>query len=982
MANQFPSTHYPEEIVQRNFADRPYIGYGCCAAINIATCDDDIVDDSTHSSNESEIIGTESVHSQRKYHFTFQRNHGHQLPKQADFRAYDPSIPLLAPEDVINDTPTFTECYKMEKILINGEHRWRYVNKASKHVSYLCEKHPDIMFGSSMQLMEDEITGILFQQRRKSRKGSSRKTKRKSIPKYEQLESNLNVYSLVGDAICDIPQDLLLNCLHDEIHTTALRTIYDARYSGGVLGVMNRDSDNSLLVYPSGMLMNTLNLRSLHVNSSQAQQLFEFGELQQYEINGSIYQINSVQYPEASFVGVRTSDRCHILEVQEDGDSSRNFKVKVKDTLQFNSSLTSICLSQYIPGECVISTDTGAIKLWTVGQSLQDVFESDSGLFFPCEDKWRECHFGGHPRLLVVTDRTGLKLLDLRDNSCCLDTPLFSLPSMYLGTNRRVMATKQHPRNQYHHFIATQNALLLLDERFPQKPVLTWSHLLQSSPLCMDIMDDIIDGQHIVMMSSNTSLETHCVQYSNKGTSPAEAISTPWKVAPPNSWYASLNSDLEQYLESAVMKRLHTPLIGLASVRHGNEPAFSVLQMNSVGDIFYQSYQCSQSTGKGLSDKTACPGPGFQPKTLELDKEQRCREWLGRLVEIYKGKQKKLLHPNLATVQRVDVGTPIRGMTLPRQSSTSCRLCNKGEQLNHLTNGDNADMCDKCGWKTTESANLIQHFKEREPLNGEAFGLHEEADRSLEYVTGLVKPEESKDRMSQLLWNSWQHGYNEDGNVPNMEEFMVNESGSVVQPGTPTKQSKRTPTSRPKSPIKQSVQAGSKKTETPIRQLGGTPKRRPTPTEQLVFTELRRPENSIKQLGGTPVRRQETPTKQSEAIPTKAAYTPIQQSPATHTTAVQRGISTRTQSPPVRELQTPETLEKNTTSQSLPLPSQLSSRLHMTEAFSSNSLPVRVDEIDKPTSGHHQLGKPSARNSLGKIFSPTRGKKRKSIMGF
>lgn len=67
--------------------------------------------------------------------------------------------------------------------------------------------------------------------------------------------------------------------------------------------------------------------------------------------------------------------------------------------------------SPYIERECVTATADGQAHFW---DGSQEVLNISTEPRFACPDTWISAHFGSHPREVVVTDRTGSTIWDLR----------------------------------------------------------------------------------------------------------------------------------------------------------------------------------------------------------------------------------------------------------------------------------------------------------------------------------------------------------------------------------------------------------------------------------------------------------------------------------------------------------------------------------------------------------------------------------------
>ncbi|XP_077865198.1 uncharacterized protein LOC100371809 [Saccoglossus kowalevskii] len=747
MANAFPLKNYPNQIIFDGKAKKSFREYGCFNAVDVS------------SDHQAGGISESSE-------FTFQKFHGkHGTVK--DFYAVDPSIPLLPPHGVTTEEYIYDDFYyfKKDKMPKGGRYKWRHKNRAVDHLSYLYEEYPDIGFGSSLKLLKADWP---------------KQKKDKRCNKFYTKQASARLNSFLSDFLHEIPQDLLYNYVFEELQTAALNLLYDVCLNGGCLSYTQFSSNEGVLVYPSGTLMDRLNLRHMTVDSTNSYPVLNPSSIKQYDVNSRIHQIESMQYDNTNWIAVRSDYHCCLLKVQKNHKNENGFTCKVFFFVKY------FCLfSPFIPGECAFALENGNLYLWT-GQRLQDIDQTT--VLFPSRDKWVHCHFAGHPRLLVITDRTGLRMKDCRMTDRQVEKSLFALPSPCVDVNDRVMVTRQHPSNHFHHYIATKRSMLLVDERFPGKPVLTWEHQLQSPPMYMDILDNVRPGEHVILLSTQRTKETHCIVHTSSSGVAAQGVGLPWRIAPPNSWLPSMKKSCQDDRIYQMMdRRLQSTLLGMCAIRHSNQDAFTVLQITSGGDIVYQSYSAC-NTG----DKTACPGIGFKPKRLLGENKARCQQWIDDITELHKNQPVEVIHPNLARTETCNVRHAFTRMSKCSTSHPCCRLCGQdgsGEQ------GELTNWCQRCGISTIEGSRLFSCYKDNKVVtSSRTFQLAEDDDDiySIDKVINLVNLEACKDQMSSRLWNTWHFGYDKRGNIKNTTEISAtSSSGSEFEHPTPKRKKLR-----------------------------------------------------------------------------------------------------------------------------------------------------------------------------------------------
>ena len=157
---------------------------------------------------------------------------------------------------------------------------------------------------------------------------------------------------------------------------------------------------------------------------------------------------------------------------------------------------------------------------------------------FDCsETDWRQCSFGMHPRQVLVADRTGVAMFDMRAPANVKSMDILTLPHECLSAREHVYAHRVHEKSTMHHVIASNNHVFLVDQRYPNHPVLSWSHLLLSPPNTLQLLHDVRDesGSHDVMfLSSQDKPECHAFEFDlASGDSHPVWIDQPWRVSRP-----------------------------------------------------------------------------------------------------------------------------------------------------------------------------------------------------------------------------------------------------------------------------------------------------------------------------------------------------------------------------------------------------------------------------------------------------------------
>lgn len=123
----------------------------------------------------------------------------------------------------------------------------------------------------------------------------------------------------------------------------------------------------------------------------------------------------------------------------------------------------------------------------------------------------------------------------------------FSIPSSQVDSFECISAIQRHPENSHHYVLATDQSLMLLDDRFLHHPVLKWRHHNEDPVQLIDVACNAVPecDDTVLVTSGSNHRQTHCFQYShsqvqadcsfplitNQQYSPPQSTSLPWKVS-------------------------------------------------------------------------------------------------------------------------------------------------------------------------------------------------------------------------------------------------------------------------------------------------------------------------------------------------------------------------------------------------------------------------------------------------------------------
>ncbi|XP_046584193.1 TATA box-binding protein-associated factor RNA polymerase I subunit C-like isoform X1 [Haliotis rubra] len=379
----------------------------------------------------------------------------------------------------------------------------------------------------------------------------------------------------------------------------------NSAYTGGSLCLMSL-SDNTYLLHPTGEHFNRINVTEVLDAGHQG---FKLGNTVLYEEQtaSKVLEMRTSYVNNIGLCCTRGDTDYTVYRVAEAGTIVE--PVLLENRHLFGETPTSVCLSPYICGEMLVSTDTGCLYLSVPGCSLQTLV-SKQPLRFQSTDQWRQCHWGAHPRQVILADHTSVQLFDSRTQySEGLD--LLAQPTRLLHQQERIMVTQPHPHCPYYHFIATDFSLLMMDQRLPNYPVMVWPHSLPSAPQYVAVANTT-SSDSLVLAATQSPPETHCFHVKYGEAKPVRSQYQPWRLS---TISAVMTTECKRSLMGQVIqRRLDASLAGVAATHTGSSA--HMYQLTIHGEVFYQVY-----SEKGHSSDKTCSYAHRRPEVSAVVKE-------------------------------------------------------------------------------------------------------------------------------------------------------------------------------------------------------------------------------------------------------------------------------------------------------------------------------------------------------------------------
>ncbi|XP_038845483.1 TATA box-binding protein-associated factor RNA polymerase I subunit C isoform X3 [Salvelinus namaycush] len=407
-------------------------------------------------------------------------------------------------------------------------------------------------------------------------------------------------HNLLSDVIHDIPPALLADHLHEELTYQSGQEQFSDHATGGAIGYISFTntsiSQQGCLVYPGKAGLNKLNFHRVVLEFQEGKPpCFDVSHKPlSFQLNGTIRQITIGLPQDECHVGVRCDYLCGVWKVSE-----KNIP-KTLEVIQTKQPATCLSASPHVLGELLVTSESGAAYLWTVGKGLQKFRQEYSNLYFNSKSSWRWCDFSGHPRVMVYADRTGVELTDIRTKDHCSHT-LFRIgqtPDCKSG-ERVILSNYLRDVHTFHHLVTTQHSAYVMDERFPCLPMIQWDHMMEHPPMFAQVVAGLPSGGGTtkVLLGSQRSQEVILLQYSGGREEACVTRGPPRALLSPRDSLGHLPVQLPHRQHHA-QDRLANPAAGLTVIHQSQakEDCICVLQLTEAGDIFYHTLKSQTET--------------------------------------------------------------------------------------------------------------------------------------------------------------------------------------------------------------------------------------------------------------------------------------------------------------------------------------------------------------------------------------------------
>ena len=333
---------------------------------------------------------------------------------------------------------------------------------------------------------------------------------------------------------------------------------------------------------------------------------------------GRVFEVDAATVDKDIFVVTRQTNRCSLFVVQRCeipemsaahiGNASE-VSVSQADAVQATMMFrhlgshefqldvvpTSVKVNPYIAGECLIGMDTSCVSIWSVHHGIERSLFPKAR--FNCFDGWTRAYYAGHPRQVVIADRTVVQLVDHRDGFRS-SVDLFALPSDLAHSRERVMTAHVHGSLDFSflHAIATNYSVFLIDQRFPGSPVMQW-HPDTLGPITylhsLELPHPTNEAQcrALLLAGSQHPAEVMCYPFSHGGGRAVIGSGCPRRLSMMTDIFdANRFLQLSSIYRVLLHDRIAVSLCGLSAVEGWVDQSWVSYQVNCFGEIFYQQH--------------------------------------------------------------------------------------------------------------------------------------------------------------------------------------------------------------------------------------------------------------------------------------------------------------------------------------------------------------------------------------------------------
>ncbi|XP_021000739.2 uncharacterized protein [Parasteatoda tepidariorum] len=515
-------------------------------------------------------------------------------------------------------------------------------------------------------------------------------------------------------------------------------------YIGGSLATSSLEDGHHVLLHPRGEKLNRLGITTL----DEADVLNKHFQAVSLEENspklhhGYILQIScSVD----GYCFVRQKKSCHFVDFNDLHD------IKVSRIIE-GQKLGSISSSPYCPSDFIVIHEEGNLEFRNTEENECQWSLYKHEYQFPFgKINLAQCSFGSHPQSILCLNEQYLYSFDMRLESNQSSVLLSSdFASCY--AHEKFISCKSCAVSPFQHVISTYYRLFVCDERYPKRPVLIYNHMMRGHPMYCDsaIVNNARDSSDVIVILGTQDSN----ELSSFAIRAQHSIVQPISLSPP--LHLSTTTDCAKSLklhcipvDDSLEQRLSYPLVGVSVIPHSNS-GYSVFQINSLGDVFYQDFK---------KDASAVEKSHQVSMGCVLTTPDKILPHLSQFMPVSdEGNGLPEYSNDLSEEVNVDLSKIFSSMN---DISAFCKICNPDKDSTITNEADNTtNICHSCGYTEIESKDISESFNNLSLLIGPT------KEPSISEVFDISQFREFNDPYSKKILDVWGLEGNLNSNAP------------------------------------------------------------------------------------------------------------------------------------------------------------------------------------------------------------------------
>ncbi|CAG8492913.1 28476_t:CDS:2 [Dentiscutata erythropus] len=441
----------------------------------------------------------------------------------------------------------------------------------------------------------------------------------------------------------DVPQEFMKGVFFKEAYNDYKNEKYDPYMSSQLISIGNYEDTKKLkkfIAFPMGIAGTDLSLMPISESFDKELRGSEY-DIGQHKLNLSAmttlkfktpvrqvtssiseewqfrFQKNSRVTPSLLAVRTVTGTTFFCIMNAESSTNQGPIKPVALDTILNHSTRTSfehthVAFNPKLYGEAAIVDCGGGVYVWRAERheaqtkrinkyEIETIRDPRVQEDAPLKDLWRTCEYSAHPQCLYVASRERIDLFDFR-NAC--NTQPLNMFNIIEGDQIYAFQHVPFP-NSFQSIVVTNNKVILLDQRFPKRPLLSWIHYNTDLPVGLNTLVDKQTSTILTWSKNPPKITAFQIPTSKSGlvsatgypilipsfhTHPTYCRSKYLRVPNPSRLYKIA----EEFIQPQTLPPLASVLLLRNNIRATNPKnfgsCFSVIQLSQTGALYSQIF--------------------------------------------------------------------------------------------------------------------------------------------------------------------------------------------------------------------------------------------------------------------------------------------------------------------------------------------------------------------------------------------------------